>query len=204
MDDKVLFENMKDFFGVNSLEDVAEKLGYARSTATTWRSKGLTSAVKLKFATLNVNKVIKPCNNKVELRYYDEVTASAGYGSENYNANFIPIAVSKDFLEKVLNVPFKKYDIIKIFGDSMEPFAQSGDNVIVDLEAEIKNGDIIVANINGDVYMKKFLRDSVHKEIKLTSLNSFYQDIILNGKEIDELKIIGKVRCKFNINMKFY
>ena len=86
----------------------------------------------------------------------------------------------------------------------MEPFAQSGDNVIVDLEAEIKNGDIIVANINGDVYMKKFLRDSVHKEIKLTSLNSFYQDIILNGKEIDELKIIGKVRCKFNINMKFY
>ena len=52
--------------------------------------------------------------------------------------------------------------------------------------------------------MKKFLRDSVHKEIKLTSLNSFYQDIILNGKEIDELKIIGKVRCKFNINMKFY
>ena len=204
MDDKVLFENMKDFFGVNGLEDVAEKLGYDRSTATTWRSKGLTSAVKLKFATLNVNKVIKPCNNKVELRYYDEVTASAGYGSENYNANFIPIAVSKDFLEKVLNVPFKKYDIIKIFGDSMEPFAQSGDNVIVDLEAEIKNGDIIVANINGDVYMKKFLRDSVHKEIKLTSLNSFYQDIILNGKEIDELKIIGKVRCKFNINMKFY
>lgn len=86
----------------------------------------------------------------------------------------------------------------------MEPFAQSGDNVIVDLEAEIKNGDIIVANINGDVYMKKFLRDSVHKEIKLTSLNSFYQDIILNGKEIDKLKIIGKVRCKFNINMKFY
>lgn len=126
MDDKVLFENMKDFFGVNSLEDVAEKLGYARSTATTWRSKGLTSAVKLKFATLNVNKVIKPCNNKVELRYYDEVTASAGYGSENYNANFIPIAVSKDFLEKVLNVPFKNMTLLKFLAIAWSRLRKAG------------------------------------------------------------------------------
>ena len=38
--DKVIFENMKKFFKVDSLEDVAEKLGSSRNTATTWRSKG--------------------------------------------------------------------------------------------------------------------------------------------------------------------
>ena len=52
--------------------------------------------------------------------------------------------------------------------------------------------------------MKKFLRDAIHKEVKLTSLNSFYQDIILKGEEINQLKIVGKVRCKFNINMKVF
>ena len=63
---------------------------------------------------------------------------------------------------------------------------------------------MVIANIGGDVYMKKFLRDAIHKEVKLTSLNSFYQDIILKGEEINQLKIVGKVRCKFNINMKVF
>ncbi len=74
----------------------------------------------------------------------------------------------------------------------------------MDLDAEVKNGDIVIVNIGRDVYIKKFLRDTIHKEVKLTSLNSFYQDIILKGEEINQLKIIGKVRCKFNINMKIF
>lgn len=204
MDDKVIFENMKKFFNVSSLEDVAEKMGYSRNTASTWRSKGLTSSVKLKFTSLSVDKVKKPQNIKVNLRYFDDVAASAGYGAINSSANFSLIPVSGEFLEKVLKVPVKNYDVIRVFGDSMEPFAQNGDMVIIDLDADIKNGDIIIANIGGDVYMKKFLRNPIQKEIKLTSLNSFYQDIVLTEDEIVELKIIGKVRCKFSLDMKVY
>lgn len=44
-----LIEEMKDFFKVSSLEDVAEKLGYKRNTATTWRSKGITKNVYSRF-----------------------------------------------------------------------------------------------------------------------------------------------------------
>ncbi|WP_169753455.1 S24 family peptidase [Campylobacter mucosalis] len=204
MDDKVIFENMKKFFEVSSLEDVAEKMGYSRTTASTWRSKGLTSSVKLKFASMSVDKVEKPYKHKAHLRYFEDVTASAGYGSSNSSANFSLIPVSDEFLSKILKIPVKTYDVIRVFGDSMEPFAKDGDMVVVDLETEVKNGDIIIANINGDVYMKKFLRNSIHKEIKLTSLNSFYQDIVLKDNEIDELKIVGKVRCKFSIDMKIY
>lgn len=202
--DKVIFENMKNFFKVDSLEDVAERLGYSRSTAATWRSKGLTSTVKLKFASLSADKVNKPYKDKADLRYFENVTASAGYGSQNDEQDYSIIPVSRDFMEQVLKIPFKNYDVIKVFGDSMEPFAQDGDAVVVDLDAEVKNGDIVIANIGGDVYIKKFLRDTIHKEVKLTSLNSFYQDIILKGEEINQLKIIGKVRCKFNINMKIF
>ncbi|WP_169753709.1 S24 family peptidase [Campylobacter curvus] len=202
--DKVVFENMKKYFGVDSLEDVAEKLGYSRSTAATWRSKGLTSTVKLKFVTLCADKVNKPQDKVATLRYFESVSASAGYGAQNDNENYTLIPVSRDFMEKVLKIPLKDYDVIKIYGDSMEPFAQNGDSVVIDLESEIRNGDIVIARIGEDLYMKKFLRNIVGKEIKLTSLNSFYQDIILRDEEINELKIIGKVWCKFNINMKIF
>ena len=202
--DKIIFENMKKFFRVDSLEDVAEKLGYSRSTAATWRSKGITSTAKLKFVNLSSNKVKKPYKDQAYLRYFEDVTASAGYGSNNDTQNYSIIPVGRDFMEQVLKIPLKNYDVIKVYGDSMEPFAQDGDAIVVDLDAEVKNGDIVIANIGGDAYMKKFLRDNIHKEIKLTSLNSFYQDIVLKGAEIDQLKIVGKVQCKFNINVKIF
>lgn len=204
MNDKAIFENMKNFFNVSSLEEVAEKMGYSRNTAGTWRSKGLTKVVKLKFATISANKVKKPDENKINMRYFENVTASAGYGSTNCDTNYSLIPVSEEFLNNILKIPAKNYDVIKVFGDSMEPFASSGDMVVVDLESDVRNGDIIIANINGDIYMKKFLRNSVHQEVKLTSLNSFYQDIILKGEEINNLIIVGKVRCKFSIDMKIY
>lgn len=63
MDDKVIFDDMKHFFNVSSLESVAEKMGYSRSTASTWRSKGLTQTVIDKFHILknklNENDAIK-------------------------------------------------------------------------------------------------------------------------------------------------
>lgn len=204
MDDKVIFEKMKEFFNASSIEEVAEKMGYSRSTAGTWRSKGLTQNVKLKFASMQVDNKVKKHHNELSIRYFEDVTASAGYGSQNDNENFMLVPVSSEFMENVLKLPAQNYDLIKIYGDSMEPFANNGDIVVIDRLTEIKNGDMVIANINGDVYMKKFLRNPVKNEIKLTSLNEFYQDITINSNEIDLLKIVGKVKCKFNINMKIY
>ena len=103
--DKVIFENMKKFFKVDSLEDVAEKLGYSRSTAATWRSKGITSTAKLKFVSLSANKVNKPYSDQAYLRYFEDVTASAGYGSNNDTQNYSIIPIGRDFMEQVLKIP---------------------------------------------------------------------------------------------------
>lgn len=53
-----IFSEMKAFFKVSSLEDVAEKLGYSRNTANTWRSRGISENAVLKF-----NKVLMDANN---------------------------------------------------------------------------------------------------------------------------------------------
>lgn len=47
-----LIEEMKKFFNASSLEEIAEKLGYKRTTATTWRSKGITDNAISRFKNL--------------------------------------------------------------------------------------------------------------------------------------------------------
>lgn len=194
-----IFAEMKDFFNVDSGEDVAEKLGYSRNTARTWRQDG-----QLSKNALRKFEKLKNDNKTINIRFFNTVTASAGYGSQNDSEEFDLVPTSPEFIEKVLELPAKEYDIIKVIGDSMEPFVQDGEYVIVDRKAEIKNGDIVIANIYGDVYVKKFLRDPIKKEIKLTSLNDFYQDIMLTNSEANNLIIAGKVKAKFSINIKIF
>lgn len=46
---KAIFEEMKTFFDVKSLEDVAERLGYSRAAANNWRNRGISDKAKTRF-----------------------------------------------------------------------------------------------------------------------------------------------------------
>lgn len=149
---------------------------------------------------------IRNQSGEIPLRYFENVTASAGYGSQNSDESFEPLSVSAEFLKAVFGITAAKYgyDMIRIFGDSMEPFVQNGDIIFVDRQKEIMSGDVVIAEVGEDTFIKKFLRDSVHKSIKLTSLSDFYQDIVLKDDEIENLKLLGKIVCKFSINIKVF
>lgn len=227
--EKELIDQMKKFFNVTSLEDVAENLGYSRASANNWRNRGVSDAAKMKFM-LAQNKnfdadllrqsrknkergelkldidLIREQKGPIPLRYFENVTASAGYGSQNSDESFEPLSVSAEFLKAVFGITAAKYgyDMIRIFGDSMEPFVQNGDIIFVDRQKEIMSGDVVIAEVGEDTFIKKFLRDSVHKSIKLTSLSDFYQDIVLKDDEIENLKLLGKIVCKFSINIKVF
>ena len=227
--EKELIDQMKKFFNVSSLEDVAENLGYSRASANNWRNRGVSDAAKMKFI-LAQNKnfdadllrqsrkdkeqgalkfdidLLREQEGPIPLRYFENVTASAGYGSQNSDKSFEPLSVSADFLKAVFGITAAKYgyDMIRIFGDSMEPFVKNGDIIFVDRQKEIMSGDVVIAEVGEDTFIKKFLRDSVHKSIKLTSLSDFYQDIVLKDDEIENLKLLGKIVCKFSINIKVF
>ncbi|WP_298758788.1 LexA family transcriptional regulator [uncultured Campylobacter sp.] len=151
-------------------------------------------------------EAIRSQSGEIPLRYFENVTASAGYGSQNSDESFEPLSVSAEFLKAVFGITAAKYgyDMIRIFGDSMEPFVQNGDIIFVDRQKEIMSGDVVIAEVGEDTFIKKFLRDSVHKSIKLTSLSDFYQDIVLKDDEIENSKLLGKIVCKFSINIKVF
>ena len=72
-DDKELIKEMKAFFKVNSLEEIAERLGYSRNSANNWRNNGLNSRVISKFEKAKADK-------KKDDEAFDELFFGGGIG----------------------------------------------------------------------------------------------------------------------------
>lgn len=137
----------------------------------------------------------------IEFNYYPEVYASAGYGVENgHEIQTQKMFLDRGFVNNVLSLNnAKNLDIIKVVGDSMEPFVKNGEQVVIQREIEAKNNDVVIANINGNVYVKRILMDPFKNWIKLISDNEHYPPIEISGDEIDSLNIIGIVKAKIKI-----
>ncbi len=137
----------------------------------------------------------------VSVNYYPDVIAAAGYGAIN-DGQYIPqpMRLDRRFLEQLVNVRrFDKLDIITVFGDSMEPYISNGETVLIERHDDAKNGETVIANINGSVYIKRIKMDPFKKWIKLMSENSHYDEIELHDDELQYLTIVGIVRAKIRI-----
>lgn len=133
-------------------------------------------------------------NRLINLRFFHSVSAAAGYGANNDDEAYELVPITAKFLTKVLRVPVCQYDLINVFGDSMQPLIKNGDTLLVEPTHEARSGEIVIANISGDLYVKKLLRDPIKRQIKLTSMNELYDDIIIENDEFEMLKIVGIVR----------
>lgn len=140
-------------------------------------------------------------DNSVSVNYYPDVIAAAGYGAIN-DGQYIPqpMRLDRRFLEQLVNVRrFDKLDIITVFGDSMEPYISNGETVLIERHDDAKNGETVIANINGSVYIKRIKMDPFKKWVKLLSENSHYEEIVLDEESLQYLSIIGIVRAKIRI-----
>lgn len=144
---------------------------------------------------LHINKKSK---ETITINFYHDTTAAAGYGCINGDELPEPLEISRSFLSNILGLKvFKNLDIIGVQGDSMEPFISNGEYVIVERTDEARNNEIVIANVNGEVYVKRLLRDPFQKWVKLISTNKSYEDIMLKDDELQYINIIGVVRAKF-------
>ena len=140
-------------------------------------------------------------NKIINLRFFDNVSAAAGYGANNDDESFEIIEVTAKFLSKILRVTPQEYDVISVLGDSMEPLVKNGDMVLVKPTCEASNGEIVIANLGGDFYVKKLLRDPIKRNVRLTSMNSFYEDIVIEEDELEQLNIVGVVKKVMSSNI---
>jgi phage repressor protein C with HTH and peptisase S24 domain len=134
----------------------------------------------------------------VNINYYSDVYAAAGYGAINSNLSGKTMTFDRNFIEQFLNVrKIENLDIIRVVGESMEPFIHNGDLVLLERSNEARNGETVIANINGEVFVKRFHADPFRKWIRLISDNKLYGDIFLESpEEIQALTIVGIVRAR--------
>ena len=87
------------------------------------------------------------------------------------------------------------YDFaVQVNGDSMEPMFADGQIIYVkrvEGTEEVRDNQIVIAELNGNAYVKKIAFDGDRDSCRLISLNKKYTDIIV--KPEDSFKVIGVV-----------
>ena len=226
-DFKGLVEEMKTFYGVSSLEAVAEKMGYNRKNALNWQKKQKLSAhAQLKWLEAKQNQKtgeetmsteldveqqelgkkgsdVEAASAFVTANYYPDISVSAGYGrallnEEQATTITIPVGILGNVSELNLR---KRYDVLHVYGDSMLPYIKDGEIALIERTEQASNGDVVIANIRDDLYIKYFERHPLGKWVKLRSHNKEYSDIELVGDEIEMLHIVGVLRATISVKV---
>ncbi|WP_343353237.1 S24 family peptidase [Helicobacter mastomyrinus] len=126
-----------------------------------------------------------------KITYYPNIKASAGYGIINENEESIEIDTN---LLSAIKMPHKKLDMIQVQGDSMHPYIQNGDFALIERSSEAKNGDIVIANYQGDLYVKQIQKNPQNKSISFISSNKEYPSFEVKGTDLESLVIVGILR----------
>lgn len=86
----------------------------------------------------------------------------------------------------------RKYKYLKVRGDSMSPQILENDLALVRLQPDVESGNLAVVIIDGEEGVIKKVRKGSNS-ISLISFNPLYEPRVFLGKEMDRLKIFGKV-----------
>lgn len=189
-------EKMANFFGIEKSELVEEfnqdniylnKLNNTVMQLNTENKKKVVdyadNRLKYQIRQSKINSI-----NESNNTYYVDVLGSVSAGTGEW--------LTDEQHEKVMlnNEPPAHDFVLRVNGDSMTPTFSDGQiiyvNKIYDIE-EVRNNQFVIAELNGDSYVKKIVFDNDRKNCRLISLNKKYTDIEI--KKSDDFKIVGVV-----------
>ena len=144
-------------------------------------------------SSIDKKSVVTPPNLKmsqdnISIPFFENVYASAGSGYINDENPPKTLEFSKSFIRDYLGTTeFSRLNVIKSKGDSMEPTIPKNALLFIRL-GDVKEGQICVARIDDELYVKRLQKRPV---IKLISDNPCYDPIILH--EDENFELIGTV-----------
>lgn len=100
-----------------------------------------------------------------------------------------PILAQEDVIGTVMTD--KDVFALRIKGDSMSPRIMDGDIVLVRQQDAAEDGDLVIAEIDGEATCKVLKRS--HSSVMLVPFNAAFAPIVYTGQEAEDLRILGKV-----------
>ncbi|MDE7216571.1 MAG: helix-turn-helix domain-containing protein [Helicobacter sp.] len=158
-------------------------------------------SINLRLDSEKIPEYMKSQN--ITANYYPDISVSAGYGrallnEEQATTITIPVGILGNITGLNLR---KRYDVLHVYGDSMLPYIKDGEIALIERTEQASNGDVVIANIRDDLYIKYFERHPLGKWVKLRSHNKEYSDIELVGDEIEMLHIVGVLRATISVKV---
>ena len=189
-------EKMANFFGIEKSELVEEF-----NQDNTYLNKLNNTVMQLN--TENKKKVVDYADNRLKDQkrkqnkihtletdntYYVDVLGSVSAGTGEW-------LTDEQHEEVMVNNEPPAHDFaLRVNGDSMTPTFSDGQiiyvNKIYDTD-EVRNNQFVIAELNGNSYVKKIVFDNNRKDCQLISLNKEYNPI--NITKDDDFKIVGLV-----------
>ncbi len=139
--------------------------------------------------------------NSISLNYYPNIVTAVGY-SELHTSNIQPQTMTLDrrFCKEFLTVgELNSLDVIKVTGDSMEPYVHNGELVLIQRHEKAMDGETVIAKVNGHIYIKRYHTDPFGKWVKLISDNDPSSTIEIVGDDLQYFSIVGIIRAKVKV-----
>lgn len=202
MNIREFLNDKKKDFGITSDEELALKIGTSKDNINKWIQRdNIPDKWQLIMGQMSRSNPEITKSDLVTINLYEDVQASAGYGA--YNNDIVPtkLQFDKNFLMQFFNITrFDNLDIIRVTGDSMLPLISDGEYIIVERSDTAKSGDTVIANIEGELYVKRLKKIPYEKWLILESENEDYPSIkIDNVERLENFRIVGVVKSKIKL-----
>jgi SOS-response transcriptional repressor LexA len=129
-------------------------------------------------------------DNCIDIDYYSDVWASCGTGSMVFEESTEKLSVPKSLIQNYSQN--KKYSVINSRGDSMTPFIQDRDKLIVEHwnGGQIIDNCVYVFRYANELFVKRLVKNIT--QIVIKSDNPIYDAIKIDDKDTD-FEVIGQI-----------
>lgn len=189
---KAILEEMKDYFNVTSVEQVAVLLGFSEATASTWRSRGASNNAITKFELIRSNDSIKIDPTLLNIQRV-ALKASAGSGNHLESIDKFEVVETMTISRSLLKTqPNGTLRLIGVDGYSMVPMLYPDSLVLFDEHPEWRGDGLYILNWRNEL-MVKILQIDPHGKLHIKSANKDYDSWVIDPEDQSVFHIVGKV-----------
>ena len=174
---------------------IADTLGVTRQTISN-RIKNdseLTVSELLKLQEhFGIQLIGSAGDDSVQIYFYQDVFASCGDGNIVFSEDRVLVSISKMLIKNFAS--HKQYSLINASGNSMSPFINTGDKLIIEHktgDSQINDDKIYIFCYKNEFFVKRLSKNI--DELIVKSDNEDYRTRIIKDCELDNVSIIGEV-----------
>ena len=189
-------------------KDVAKILGVSQMNFATMKKRDkipfteLLDFCALKSISINwmlygqsPESLLESTNRFYMIKYFNDVSASAGGGSDVSSENAEELEMPSYFIDKLGGErELNNIEAINVSGDSMEPTFSYNDIIFINRsKTDLGRGGIFTIRTEAGLFIKR-VQKRIDGKIDIISDNKVYTTLTLNESDVE---VIGRVVCRF-------